>query len=113
MFSLRIYFVLIKDKIHASQFEDLIGFLKQFKNCAASHLATTRPLQGLPKMEGLFRKKGGTRALLTKENEGLFLDQDILFWGKGKEKVFIMQIASSFYGMERGEDPFDRFPHLC
>ncbi|KAF6372055.1 hypothetical protein mRhiFer1_009792 [Rhinolophus ferrumequinum] len=56
-------------------------------NWAASHLATRAVLQGLYKMEGFCRKKGGARMFLTKENKGLFLDQYI-FCGEGNSKDF-------------------------
>ena len=46
-------------------------------------------------MGDFYTKKGGARELLAKEKKGLFLDQDLPFWGKGNGKGFIMQIASS------------------
>ena len=35
---------LLKQKIQPSEFEDLIGFIKQFMNQAVSHLATRKAL---------------------------------------------------------------------
>ena len=65
-------------------------------NQAASHLEES--FKRWYKMK-VFWKKGGAKKLLTKENKGLFLDQDIFFWGKGTANVFffffffIMQMA--------------------
>lgn len=50
-------------------------------------------------MEGVYRKKkDAARELITKEKKGLIVDQDI-FWGEENGKGFIVQIASSFYGV--------------
>ena len=42
--SLDLHLSLVKNQIQPSKFEDLIGFIKQFINWAASHLATRRVL---------------------------------------------------------------------
>ena len=62
-------------------------------NWALSHLATGRALQDeWYKMEGVSRKMGGERELLTKEKIKLFLAWTFL-WGKRMGSVFTLQIA--------------------
>lgn len=46
------YFTLLKIKIQPGKFEDMIGFIRQFMNEAASHLASKEMLQGVAQMEG-------------------------------------------------------------
>ena len=55
-------------------------------------------------MGGFYRKKGGIAKLLAKEKRGIFLGQDIFFFGGGEENGtgFIVQIASSSSGGWRG-----------
>lgn len=66
-------------------------------------------------MGGFYKKKCGARELLAKEKKGLFLDQDLPFWGKGNGKGFIMQIASSAAGDGGvdGEGPCDSLIYWC
>ena len=87
---------MLKNKIQLSRVGDLIGFIKQFMNQAASHPATGKVLPGVLTLDGFYRKRGGARELVTKEKKGLFLDQDVLFGGKRTASALIMQIASSF-----------------
>ena len=48
-----------------SKFEDLIGFIKQFMNWAASHQATRKGLPGVTQNGRFFlENKGGARKLL-------------------------------------------------
>lgn len=47
LFDIKIVLTLLKNKIKLSEFEDLIGFIQQFMNCAASHLA--RREKGAPR----------------------------------------------------------------
>ena len=54
-------------------------------------------------MEGFYRKKGGARMILTKENNRLFLGLDIFLAGEGNRKVFILQPLLSVVG-GRGSD---------
>lgn len=62
-------------------------------NRALSHLAT----EGVEKMKGFYRKRGGVRELLTK---GLFLDQNNLFGGREQQVFFIMQFTSKVVVVE-------------
>lgn len=58
-------------------------------------------LEGLYKVEGFDRKKGGGREQLTKEKKGFFLVQDI--WGRGRgEKGGVFNPAFSICGGWRG-----------
>lgn len=52
-------------------------------------------------MEGLYRKKGGARELLTKEKRG-FYSRTSAFGNEEEGKDFIMQIISSFSERWRG-----------
>lgn len=103
---------LLKNKIQQSASEDLIGFLKQFMNPAASHLAIRRALREVVHVEGFYEKKGRAREQLTNEKTGLFSDQDFFFGGK-EQQVFIMQIVPFSVGGVGGEGPCDRFSHWC
>lgn len=42
-----------KNKIQPSEFEDLVGFTRQFMICSVSNLATSRMLQGVVQNERL------------------------------------------------------------
>lgn len=50
-----------------------------------------------------YREKGRARELLTKEKKGVFFRSGPGFGGKGTARLFVMQVASSFYGEEDGE----------
>lgn len=64
-------------------------------------------------MEGISRKKGRARRLLTKEKKkGLFLDQHIFFWGKVVARVFVMQIALLSVGVEALRSPLRQISFL-
>lgn len=64
----------VKEQNLMSEFEDLIGFIKQFMNWAAFYPASRRVLQGLCQVEGFYRRQGVTGKSLAKEKKGLFLD---------------------------------------
>lgn len=55
---------MVETKVQLSTFEDIIGFIKQFMNWGASHLAKKH--SELQKMEDFYRKEGGTRKSLAK-----------------------------------------------
>lgn len=46
-------------------------------------------------MKGFYRKKGGARELLAKENKELFLEQDTFLGGNGEESPAFLETASS------------------
>lgn len=56
-----ICFLLIKNKIQLSKFEDLIGLIKQFMNQAVSLLVTRRVLPVVQNGNFFYRRKGGAR----------------------------------------------------
>lgn len=61
--------LLLENKIEPREFEDPIGFVKQFMDWAASQLAAGEHSQGLCKMEGFSGKKGRARELQQKERK--------------------------------------------
>ena len=77
---------MLKNKIQLSRVGDLIGFIKQFMNQAASHPATGKVLPGVLTLEGFYRKRGGARELVTKER--IIFRPGCLVWGKENCKCF-------------------------
>lgn len=71
------FFLLLK-KIHPSQFEDLIGFIKQFKNRTASPLANTDASQRATERKKFLKIGQGNH----KQKKGLFQVRSPLFGDK-------------------------------
>lgn len=67
------------------------------------------------RMGGFHREKGGTRELLAKEEQRLFLGQDIFSDGRGREMVRILWNRWPLLLGEGkdGRPPHDRLPHWC
>ena len=78
-------FMLLETKIQLSKLEDLIGFSKWFMSRLAAHLATRWRPKGRYEREGFCRKKGEgqgrTCFSINRKKKGLFLDQNISWWG--------------------------------
>lgn len=63
--------LVVLKKIQLSKFENLIGFIKQFMNLGATHLAS-RCSEELYLVEGFYRKECEARKLTAKEKKSLF-----------------------------------------
>lgn len=65
---------------------------------AASHVATRRTLGGgVEDARFMGRRRG--KGAVDQRKEGIILDQPLFSWGEGtRKRVFIQQVASSFYG---------------
>lgn len=88
----------LKNKSQLSKYEHPIDFSKQFINPAVSHLATRKgPGRTCTQWKAFMGRMMGA---IKKRKER------IIFWETGSQRVFIMQIASSFYewgvGVEKG-----------
>lgn len=62
-------FVQLKKKFNQVNLEDLIDFIKPFMNWAVPQLASRGRSKELYKMESFYRKRVGTRKILTKEKD--------------------------------------------
>ena len=92
---------MLKNKIHQSKFEDLIGFIRQFMNrgSISSHRRVPR---GAVHAEGFYGKEGGARKLLGKEKKGLFWARASSFSGEGDWHGFYHADHHFFlWGVER------------
>lgn len=89
------------EKIHLSKFEDVIGFVKQVTNQAASHLATQRTLLGVIQ-NGRFLKEEPWGSGATDRRKGrIILGLRRLCFGGGGEEFSSCRLPS-FCGEWRG-----------
>lgn len=91
----------VKNRIQPNKFEDLLGFIKQFMNQAAFHLATRRVLREVVQNKIFIERRVGKRAI--NKIKKLLWGQDMFFGdGERMRRVFIIRVASSFFEGWRG-----------
>ena len=79
--------------------------------CSVFNLVTSRMLQGVVQMKSFYRKKGGARELLAKENKELFLEQDTFF---GRKWEGIISISGDcLFSLGEVEGLTGRLPPWC
>lgn len=83
---------MLKSKIQSCKFADLIGFIKQFMNREASHLAR-EALRSCTKYKAFIGRRVG-KEVISRRKERMVSGQDLFFLGEGNSRDFILQVTS-------------------